>query len=59
MTPISQTEYFELDEIAKIRLLALKKKESELLSSLEVLALERDAHIRQVRRIRDEDQVSS
>lgn len=57
LTPISQSEYYELDEIAKIRLLALKKRESDLLSSLEILAVERDTHIREVRRIRDEDQV--
>jgi hypothetical protein len=57
LTPISQTEYYELEEIAKIRLQALRKKETDLLSSLELLALERDAHIREVRRIRDEDQV--
>ena len=57
LTPITAAEFNELEEIAKIRLQALKKRECDLLSSLEVLAVERDLHIREVRRIRDEDQV--
>ncbi|KAJ3178403.1 hypothetical protein HDU85_005201 [Gaertneriomyces sp. JEL0708] len=53
---ITQTEYNELDEIAKIRLTTLKKEENEVQQQLEKLTAERDVHIKEWRRIRDEDQ---
>ena len=57
MEAISLTEYNELDEIARLRLAVLKKEESDLLAELDKLATERDLHMREVRRIKDEDQV--
>ncbi|KAJ3284088.1 hypothetical protein HK104_010107 [Borealophlyctis nickersoniae] len=53
---ISPQEFHELDEISKLRSAALKKEESDLLAQLERLTVERDLHIRECRRIRDEDQ---
>ena len=44
--------------MARLRLIVLKKEETELLAELDQLAIDRDLHIREVRRIRDEDLVS-
>ena len=45
----------EVDESVKIRLIQLKKEDLELTNRLERLTIERDNHIRESRRIRDED----
>ena len=58
LDPITLQEYYELEEIGRLRLGVLKKEETELLSDLDRLSIERDLHIREVRRIRDEDQAS-
>ncbi|KAI8825046.1 uncharacterized protein EV422DRAFT_243265 [Fimicolochytrium jonesii] len=55
LEPISSGEYFELDEIAKLRLAALKREETETQVLLDKLTLQRDLHIRAWRRINDED----
>ena len=56
---ISLMEYNELEEIARLRLAMLKKEELDLLAELDKLATERDLHMREVRRIKDEDQVDA
>ncbi|KAJ3040911.1 hypothetical protein HDV00_010122 [Rhizophlyctis rosea] len=55
--PISSQEYHEFEEILQLRQTALKKEEQDLQAQLERLATERDLHIREARRIRDEDEV--
>ncbi|KAJ3337872.1 hypothetical protein HDU93_000372 [Gonapodya sp. JEL0774] len=55
LNPISIAEFHEYDEILKIRLSALKKEEADLLNQQERLSVERDQHVRELRRIRDED----
>ena len=57
LEPISLQDYNELEEMARLRLIVLKKEETELLAELDQLAIDRDLHIREVRRIRDEDLV--
>jgi tousled-like kinase len=44
----------EQEEIYKLRLATLKKEEAELAAKLHTLQAERDSHVREVRRIRDE-----
>ncbi|KXS13327.1 kinase-like protein [Gonapodya prolifera JEL478] len=55
LAPISIQEYTEYDEILKLRNAALKKEEGDLLAQQERLSVERDHHVRELRRIRDED----
>ena len=54
---LTSQEFNELDEIARLRMAALKKEESDILLELDKLSIERDLHIRHIRRIREEDQV--
>jgi hypothetical protein len=49
-------DIFDEDENLKMRLNILKKDESELQAKMEQLAVERDSQLREMRRIRDEDQ---
>ncbi|XP_077977974.1 serine/threonine-protein kinase tousled-like 2 [Glandiceps talaboti] len=49
-------EYFEQEEILKLRAAALKKEEQDLQVELEKLERERNLHIRELKRIHNEDQ---
>lgn len=48
-------EYYEQDEIMKLRQAALKKEDSDLQMELEKLEQERNIHIRELKRIHSED----
>lgn len=62
--PVSNTstftlqEYYECDEILKLRQNALKKEDADLQLEMEKLERERNLHIRELKRIHNEDQVS-
>ncbi|RWS09831.1 serine/threonine-protein kinase tousled-like 1, partial [Dinothrombium tinctorium] len=49
-------EYYEMDEILKLRQQALKKEDADLQLELEKLERERNLHIRELKRIHNEDQ---
>lgn len=51
-------EYYECDEILKLRQNALKKEDADLQLEMEKLERERNLHIRELKRILNEDQVS-
>lgn len=51
-------EYYECDEILKLRQNALKKEDADLQLETEKLERERNLHIRELKRIHNEDQVS-
>lgn len=53
---LSPTEYYERDEIFKLRLIALKKEEADLQAELQKLERDRNVHIRELKRIQSEDQ---
>lgn len=48
-------EYHVQDEILKLRQIALKKEDMEVTSELEKLERERNLHIREMKRIQNED----
>ena len=48
-------EYYEQDEIMKLRAAALKKEDVDLQLDLEKLERERNLHIRELKRIHNED----
>jgi len=48
-------EFYEQDEILKLRAASLKKEDSDLQLELEKLEQERNLHIRELRRIHSED----
>jgi tousled-like kinase len=50
-------EYYECDEILKLRTNALKKEDADLQLEMEKLERERNLHIRELKRIHNEDQV--
>ena len=50
-------EYYECDEILKLRQNALKKEDADLQLETEKLERERNLHIRELKRIHNEDQV--
>ncbi|KAL9968359.1 hypothetical protein ACROYT_G026720 [Oculina patagonica] len=52
---LSPMEYHEREEILKLRALALKKEETDLQMELEKLDRERNLHIRESKRIHNED----
>lgn len=52
-------EYYECDEILKLRHNALKKEDADLQLEMEKLERERNLHIRELKRIHNEDQVTS
>ncbi|KAJ3047760.1 Serine/threonine-protein kinase tousled-like 2 [Rhizophlyctis rosea] len=56
LEPITSQEYHEQEEIIKLRLAALKKEEGEVQGMVERLGVERDLHVRESRRVRDEDE---
>ena len=49
------SEFYEQDEIMKLRQAALKKEETDLQTELEKLEQERNIHIRELKRINSED----
>lgn len=49
-------EYYEADEILKLRQSALKKEDADLQLEMEKLERERNLHIRELKRIHNEDQ---
>jgi tousled-like kinase len=51
-------EYYECDEILKLRHNALKKEDADLQLEMEKLERERNLHIRELKRIHNEDQVT-
>ncbi|ESO96664.1 hypothetical protein LOTGIDRAFT_54679, partial [Lottia gigantea] len=53
--PLSIIEYYEQDEILKLRQAALKKEDADLQLELEKLERERNLHIRELKRIHNED----
>ncbi|KAI4461507.1 mixed lineage protein kinase [Holotrichia oblita] len=52
----SLQEYYEADEILKLRQSALKKEDADLQLEMEKLERERNLHIRELKRIHNEDQ---
>lgn len=52
----TQQEYYECDEILKLRQNALKKEDADLQLEMEKLERERNLHIRELKRIHNEDQ---
>uniref|UniRef100_A0A3P8YN09 non-specific serine/threonine protein kinase n=1 Tax=Esox lucius TaxID=8010 RepID=A0A3P8YN09_ESOLU len=54
-SPLSQAEYHEQEEIFKLRLGHLKKEEAEIQAELERLERVRNLHIRELKRIHNED----
>ncbi|XP_059478128.1 serine/threonine-protein kinase tousled-like 2 isoform X5 [Neocloeon triangulifer] len=55
----SWQEYYEADEILKLRQSALKKEDADLQLEMEKLERERNLHIRELKRIHNEDQSRS
>ncbi|XP_076360720.1 serine/threonine-protein kinase tousled-like 2 isoform X2 [Tachypleus tridentatus] len=53
---LSWYEYYEQEEILKLRQAALKKEDTDLQIELEKLERERNLHIRELKRIHNEDQ---
>ena len=52
---LSIAEFYEQDEILKLRQAALKKEDADLQMELEKLERERNLHIRELKRIHNED----
>ena len=52
---LSLAEFYEQDEILKLRQNALKKEDADLQLELEKLERERNLHIRELKRIHNED----
>lgn len=52
---LSLSEYYELDEILKLRQASLKKEDADVQLELEKLERERNLHIRELKRIHNED----
>ena len=53
---LSWYEYYEMDEILKLRQAALKKEDADISLEMEKLERERNLHIRELKRIHNEDQ---
>ncbi|XP_041478196.1 serine/threonine-protein kinase tousled-like 2 [Lytechinus variegatus] len=53
---MNHAEFYERDEILKLRQAAFKKEEADLQGELEKLERERNLHIRELKRIHNEDQ---
>ena len=56
LNSLSSVEYHEHDEILRLRTNAIKKEEQECQQELEKLERERNIHIRELKRINNEDQ---
>jgi tousled-like kinase len=52
---LSLADYYEQDEILKLRQVGLKKEDQDLQLELEKLERERNLHIRELKRIHNED----
>jgi tousled-like kinase len=52
---LTLADYYEQDEILKLRQAALKKEDADLQLELEKLERERNLHIRELKRIHNED----
>lgn len=52
---LSMSDYYEQDDILKLRQAALKKEDTDLQLELEKLERERNLHIRELKRIHNED----
>ena len=52
---LSLCEFYEQEDILKLRAAALKKEESDVQIELEKLEKERNLHIRELKRIQSED----
>jgi len=52
---LSIADFYEQDEILKLRQAALKKEDADLQLELEKLERERNLHIRELKRIHNED----
>lgn len=52
---LSLPEYYEQDEILKLRAAALKKEDIDVQIEMEKLERERNLHIRELKRIHNED----
>lgn len=52
---MSIEEYYDQDEILKLRQASLKKEDADLALELEKLERERNLHIRELKRIHNED----
>ncbi|KAI9014123.1 hypothetical protein DFJ74DRAFT_681313 [Hyaloraphidium curvatum] len=53
--PLSLQDFYEQDEILKLRIGTLRKEEAELNAYLAKLQIDRNQHVREMRRIRDEN----
>ena len=53
---LSWYEYYEMDEILKLRQASLKKEDADISLEMEKLERERNLHIRELKRIHNEDQ---
>lgn len=53
---LSWYEYYEMDEILKLRQASLKKEDADVSIEMEKLERERNLHIRELKRIHNEDQ---
>jgi len=56
MKELSWYEYYEMDEILKLRQASLKKEDADISLEMEKLERERNLHIRELKRIHNEDQ---
>ena len=52
---LTLAEYYEQDEILKLRQAGLRKEETDLQAEMEKLERERNLHIRELKRIHNED----
>ena len=55
LSSLTVCEYYEQDEIMKLRQASLKKEDTDVQVDLEKLELERNLHIREMKRIHSED----
>ncbi|EDV27194.1 uncharacterized protein TRIADDRAFT_23353 [Trichoplax adhaerens] len=53
---LTTDEFYEMEEILKLRAAAIRKREADVLAELEKLERERTLHIRELKRIHNEDQ---
>ena len=52
---LTLAEFYEQDEILKLRQAGLRKEETDLQAEMEKLERERNLHIRELKRIHNED----
>ena len=54
--PVKLQEYYEAEEILKLRYASLRKEDADLQLEMEKLERSRNLHIRELKRIHNEDQ---